>query len=453
MSIEVKLPRLSDNMEEGTIIRWYKSVGDWVEEGEPLAEVETDKADVELEASDTGELAEIRVPEGESVPVGAVIAILKTDARSGEGDQETARLSEEEEEREALEEAAGEEAAEKVKASRSGAAAREASPRGREGGAAVAPNQHDEKRDASARAVRASPLAWRLAEEAGVNLDLLQGTGPGGRILKRDVEEAIRRMQPVKARERRREEESGEPTPRVRELRERPRAEAARPIQEVSRMRRAIARAMSEAKREIPHFYLTTEIDMSEAMKLRGGIKTAGAIPNLTVTHLIVKALAIALERHPRVNASWREDTIEFHDHVNIGVAVAVEDGLIVPVLRDASRLSLNEIAEGVASLTERARSGKFSGEALTGGTFSLSNLGALDVEELSAVINPPQSAILAVGSVRPRPVVKDGKLAIAQTMYATLSCDHRVLNGVEGARFLVEVKSLLENPVALVIS
>jgi pyruvate dehydrogenase E2 component (dihydrolipoamide acetyltransferase) len=210
---------------------------------------------------------------------------------------------------------------------------------------------------------------------------------------------------------------------------------------------------MAEAKRDIPHFYVSTEIDMTEAMRLRQSIKQSGAMPGLTVTHILVKALAIVLVDHPRVNGSWQDDGVLFHDDVNVGVAVAVEDGLVVPVLHAAQGLSLQEMSERLSTLTDKARRGKFSGDDLSGGTFSLSNVGMLDVDELVAVINPPQAAILAVGAVKPRPIVRKDQLAVAPTMRATLSCDHRVLNGAEGGEFLADVKRVLENPVMLLLS
>jgi len=298
-----------------------------------------------------------------------------------------------------------------------------------------------------------------------VNLSAVRGSGPGGRILKRDVEASVRgpaRNAPTgesaadsgdvgaaeDARGDGRREES-QPEPNA----ARPaRAEGGNRVVEASRMRLAIAKRMSEAKREIPHFYVGAEIDMTETMRLRESIKRAQAIDGLTVTHLILRALAVALLRHPRINASWRDGAIELHDDVNIGIAVAIEDGLVVPVLHGAQTLTLAQIAERAGVLTDKARSGKFSGEDLTGGTFSLSNVGMIDVDELVAVINPPQAAILAVASVKERPVVRAGQLAIAKTMRATLSCDHRVLNGVEGGRFLAELKSILENPVTLLL-
>jgi pyruvate dehydrogenase E2 component (dihydrolipoamide acetyltransferase) len=303
--------------------------------------------------------------------------------------------------------------------------------------------------------VRASPLARRLAEEAAVNLAAVSGSGPGGRILKRDVEAAIGAAKQGNGRSETRESAEAPRAARsaVREDVERGSPEEGRQLRRPSRTRQTIARRMAEAKRDIPHFYVSAEIDMSEAMRLRQSIKQSGSMPGLTVTHILVKALVTALVDHPRVNASWQDDGVLFHDDINVGVAVAVEDGLVVPVLHGAQRLSLQETAQRVSVLTDKARRGKFSGDDLSGGTFSLSNVGMLDVDELVAVINPPQAAILAVGAVKPRPIVREGQLGVAPTMRATLSCDHRVLNGVEGGEFLADVKRVLENPVMLLLS
>jgi pyruvate dehydrogenase E2 component (dihydrolipoamide acetyltransferase) len=418
MSIDVRMPKLSDSMESGVIIRWMKVPGDVVAKGEPLAEVETDKADVELEASANGVLREITVPEGQSAVVGAVIAVL---AEAGEA---AARQS-------------------AAPAARSGPPAPTAGDR-----IADVPPPPPVVTSVSARppgsaalppAVRASPLAWRMADAAGVDLATVRGSGPGGRVLKRDVELAARAATPPAPTG----TAEGTVTPA-------PVAGARR--EEVSRMRLAIARRMSEAKRDIPHFYVTAEIDMTEAMHLRESIRRREAMPGLTVTHLLVRALAVALVRHPHVNASWLDGSIEEHADVNVGIAVAVDDGLVVPVLHRAQTLTLGEIASAATELTEKARHGRFGGDDLTGATFSLSNVGMLDVEELTAVINPPNAAILAVGAVKDRPIVRDGQLAVAKTLRATLSCDHRVLNGLEGGRFLVELKSILENPVTLLL-
>jgi pyruvate dehydrogenase E2 component (dihydrolipoamide acetyltransferase) len=274
----------------------------------------------------------------------------------------------------------------------------------------------------------------------------VRGSGPAGRIVKRDVEAAGAAREPAagRAQSEARPESAAEPR------------DAERPgsaIEEPSRMRRTIARRMTEAKQRIPHFYVRTEIDMSEAMRLRESIKKTGAMPRLTVTHLLIKAAAVALGRHRRVNASWEDERVVFHEDVNVGIAVAVTDGLLLPVLHRAQEMSLEEIAERAAALTERARAGKFGGEDLSGGTFSISNVGVVDVDDLVAVINPPQAAILAVGTVKERPVARQGKIAAALTMRATLSCDHRVLNGVEGGEFLAELREILENPVALLLA
>ena len=218
-------------------------------------------------------------------------------------------------------------------------------------------------------------------------------------------------------------------------------------------MRLTIAKRMAEAKRDVPHFYLTSEIEMDAAVGLRASLEKTGMLREpVTVTHLLIKAVAIALQRHPRVNAAWDNDGVRFSEAINIGIATAVEDGLLVPVLKSCEQLSLDAIAAAARQLNEKARGGRFTADEMLGGTFTISNLGMFDVEEFSAVINPPQAAILAVGSVKQRAVARNGTLSVAKTMRLTLSCDHRVLNGVEGAQFLQELKRLLENPVALVM-
>jgi pyruvate dehydrogenase E2 component (dihydrolipoamide acetyltransferase) len=473
-------------MEEGVIIRWMKSPGDQVVKGEPLAEVETDKADVELEASESGPLREIRVAEGQSATVGAVIAVLAGPDEQADGDRRGgAQKDAAAPEKAATEDRTAEPAADDGdgRASRRApAAAAKSEKPGRPESPAAPPAPARRERPADARQpqpgtepkrpqqVRASPLAWRLADEAGVNLAGVRGSGPGGRIVQRDVEAAVRA--PTAAGRSRSDDAANQKKPASADAAE-PADEAAetgddtaqatpplprgvRPasggLQPVSRMRATIARRMTEAKRDIPHFYVSAEIDMTEAMHLRESIKRREAMPGLTVTHLLLRALAIALVRHPHVNASWREGGIDLHDDVNIGIAVAVDDGLVVPVLHRAQSLTLGEIAVQATALTEKARQGRFGGDDLSGGTFSLSNIGMLDVEELVAVINPPQAAILAVGAVKDRPIVRDGQLAVAKTLRATLSCDHRVLNGVEGGRFLEELKGILENPVTLLL-
>ena len=434
MAIDVRMPKLSDSMESGVIIRWMKAPGDAVAKGEPIAEVETDKADVELEASDNGVLSQITVPEGQSAAVGAVIAVLDGDGASRQAAAPKAAAPT----RPAAPPAEVAAPRAKPEPAKSVAPKPSATPPAR----AASPANPPPAAAASGQAqrLRASPLAWRLAEESGVDLNSVRGSGPGGRILRRDVE-LLARPQPdaTTAAEPDTGGEGGA-------------APAAAGPQPISRMRQAIAKRMTEAKRDIPHFYVTAEVDMSEAMQLRASIRRREAMPGLTVTHLLIRALAMALGRHPQVNASWQDGSIVLHDDINIGIAVAVDEGLVVPVLHRTQTLTLGDIALAANELTEKARQGRFGSDDLSGSTFSISNVGMLDVEELTAVINPPNAAILAVGAVKPRPVVRDGQLAVAETMRATLSCDHRVLNGLEGGRFLVELKSILENPVTLLL-
>ena len=443
MAIDVRMPKLSDSMESGVIIRWMKAPGDAVAKGEPIAEVETDKADVELEASDNGVLSQITVPEGQSAAVGAVIAVLDGDgaSRQAAAPKAAAPTRPAAPPAEVAAPRAKPEPAKSVAPKPSATPpARAASPANPPPAAAAAADAAPAAASGQAQRLRASPLAWRLAEESGVDLNSVRGSGPGGRILRRDVE-LLARPQPdaTTAAEPDTGGEGGA-------------APAAAGPQPISRMRQAIAKRMTEAKRDIPHFYVTAEVDMSEAMQLRASIRRREAMPGLTVTHLLIRALAMALGRHPQVNASWQDGSIVLHDDINIGIAVAVDEGLVVPVLHRTQTLTLGDIAVAANELTEKARQGRFGSDDLSGSTFSISNVGMLDVEELTAVINPPNAAILAVGAVKPRPVVRDGQLAVAETMRATLSCDHRVLNGLEGGRFLVELKSILENPVTLLL-
>jgi pyruvate dehydrogenase E2 component (dihydrolipoamide acetyltransferase) len=494
MAIDIQMPKLSDNMESGTIIRWLKHEGDSVTAGEPLAEVETDKADVEIEAAQAGILREIRVAEGQSAAVGDVIAVLGSDAEAprvtaheqaktpegsrGKTDGAGTRSAE------AQKTPAKEPPAAKAAAGGGQAAEPPAAAQTGNGETTEADGPDGEVREAPVKPskaatppagtaprarVRASPLAARIANEGGLDLSQVRGSGPGGRILKRDVEAllaqrqqsrpapsgdgaagtpapaAAKRRPPVKPEAEKRDREGkGESEPAG--------APGAGRLQEMSRMRLTIARRMAEANREIPHFYVTTEVDMTEAWRLRQALKASGTIPSLTVTHVIVKAVALALTEHPMVNASWRDGALEHYEDANIGIAVAVEDGLIVPVLHGAQELSLRDISVRAHALTEKARTGRFGGQDLTGATFTISNLGILDVDQFTAVITPPQAAVLAVGTVKERPVVQNGAVTVARTMHITMSCDHRVLNGVEGGEFLTEVKRLLEAPYVLLM-
>jgi pyruvate dehydrogenase E2 component (dihydrolipoyllysine-residue acetyltransferase) len=386
MPIEITMPKLSDTMEEGTILRWLKRVGEPVAKGEILAEVETDKADMELEAEQGGTLGKILVQEGDSAAVGAVIAVLN-DARAAVAAPQPL-----------------------------------ATPAPPKPGPASAP-------PVPPPTPPPPPSAARPAKSASAPPP--STTPPAARA----------RNAPAP------------PTTKWSPRSDAPAQAAPRGRQEESKLRLAVAKQMTAAKRDVPHFYVTAEIDMSDAARLRGQLAASQAVAErITYTHLIVRALAVTLARHPRVNASWSEGGIVYHDDINIGVAVAVEDGLVAPVLRGCQHLSLRQVARATTELVSKAQTGRFGGDELTGGTFTVSNMGMLDIEEFSAVIIPPQAAILAVGSIKDRPVVRDGQLAVAKTMRATLSVDHRVLNGVEAGRFLEDLKSVLEKPVVLVM-
>ncbi len=424
MATEVIMPRMSDTMEEGKILKWLKKVGDRIEVGDIIAEVETDKADMEMEALDDGFLTEIRAQEGESVPVGGVIALLGEEAEVGVAPTPPARTASSSASTplagKRADAKAGQPAAKKVRK------IREAAPK-------KPPARKKNER------ILASPIVRKIAAERGIELAKVRGSGPGGRIIKQDLEgaEAI----PVAA-----ELKTPPASPSV----------ATTPtgrVEPFSRMRATIAKRMADSMREAPHFYITTEIDMSEAVRLRTSLKLSDRVSaDVTYTHLLVKAVAVALGRHPRLNASFTGDGRELKAEINIGIAVALDDGLIVPVLHDCQALSLLDIAAQANALVERARTGKPTTQDLSGGSFTISNLGMYPVEHFTAVINPPQAAILATSAIKERPVVREGQVVISRTMMATLSCDHRVLDGATGAQFLQELKNLLENPVGLMV-
>jgi pyruvate dehydrogenase E2 component (dihydrolipoamide acetyltransferase) len=454
MAIEVLMPRLSDTMEEGKILRWLKKVGDKIEVGDIIAEVETDKADMEMEALDTGVLVEVRVQEGESAPVDAVIAILSEERAVGVRPSEPRRA---ETSKPAVSVAAvpmaangeqrpaGKQPVEERLAAESASRPLAAAPerKVRELRESRARREPAEPAPAAAR-VFASPLVKRMAQEQGIDLSQVRGSGPGGRIIKQDLEAYASRSQPAA------------PQPQA-QLWPEPAAPAAPARvgrkEPFSRMRATIAKRMAESMREIPHFYVTSEIDMSEAVRLHAALKASDRVAvDVTYTHFLIKAVAIALQQHPRLNASFAGDGREFKAEINIGIAVSLEDGLLVPVLHGCDKLSLLDIAAQANALVERARAGKPIPEDLSGGTFTISNMGMLPVEHFTAIINPPQDAILAVGAIKERPVVREGEIRVAHTMMVTLSCDHRILDGVTAGQFLAEVKKLLENPVGLMV-
>ena len=405
MATNVLMPQMGYDMREGTVVRWYKQEGETVNRGEVIADIETDKATVEFEAYTGGVLGRIVAAEGVAVPVGNLIAII---TEPGEAVPEPAV-------------AAPPAAAEPAPAATPEPAAVVAQP-------AAAPPADGQ--------VRASPIARRLARERGIDLALLTGTGPNGRVVEQDVLD----YQPAA---------ETAPAPAGASA-------VAAPADsriELSRMRQTIARVTADSKSTAPHFYVTAEIDMGKAMALRRDVNDAAAPENrVSVNDLMVKACALALAAHPKFNSFFRGDHLEVHGAMNIGIAIALETGLILPGVSNCESKTLLQIAAATKDLIDRANNGSLRNEEYSSTTFSISNMGMFDVESFTAIIYPPHAAILAVGSVKEQPVVRDGQLAVGQMMKATLSTDHRVADGAEAAMFLMEIKRVLENPVALLL-
>src|SRR5437867_1583249 len=482
----VQMPRLSDSMETGKILRWLKKEGEEVKKGEPLVEIESDKANIEVEAYASGKLSKIVVPEGESAPIGAVIAEIGGDgegAPKAEKPAEPKGKAEKPAEPQGQAPAAEPEPKEKAPAAESPkphatrpeahveqadkAMAKTAQQAADSGGEQYPHGGPDDRTEVGAAAElsairrpaapengerqRVSPVARRLAEEHGVDLRRVQGSGPGGRITKEDVEAAAQQggqrqaaapvaaaTAPGAAREER------QPTPRPKEEIE---------VVELSKMQTTIAMRLAQSKFSAPHFYVTSEIAMDDAVRLRQMFNEAvDKSEAISINDLIVKAVALALTKFPEVNASWADGRIERKRDINIGIAVGLPDRLIVPVLRNADQKSLKDIARESKQLIERARTNKAAAQDYLGNTFSISNLGMYDVDQFTAIINPPDSGILAVGSIEDKAVVKDGQVVPGKRMRVTLSVDHRVFYGVTAAQFLQEVKRLLQSPMALVL-
>ena len=499
MATELTMPQMGYDMQEGTVLRWLKGEGEAVANGEPIAEIETDKAVVEFESYADGVLHRIIVPAGTTVPVGEPIAVV--------GAQDEFVVSDEEAADDAPAEAEAEPAEAQPEAETSAAIpmppasttvpVEEPTPEPTPQPEAPAP--------APSTPLRASPIARRIADERGIDISKVTGTGPGGRIVKDDVlayqepepepepaaepevvPEVVEEAAPepveavaeaevadelpadeaAEAEEPAAEEELevAEPQP-VAETAPEPEAEpepdvepepavAAEDGVPMSRMRQQIARVTARSKQEKPHFYVTSEVDMTEAMALRQQINAAlaGEGVRVTVNDLIIKACADALKKRPKFNAFLDGDVIRPNDTVNIGIAMAVEEGLLMPAIMGCESMSLKQLALASKDLADRAQNGALRPDEYTGGTFGISNLGMFDVSTFVAIIQPPQTAILAVGTVAKRPVVRDDEIVIRQTMNATISADHRVVDGAEGAQFLIEVKNALENPLSLIL-
>jgi pyruvate dehydrogenase E2 component (dihydrolipoamide acetyltransferase) len=437
------MPRLSDSMEEGTILSWLKQVGDEVAVGDELVEIETDKANMAYEADVAGTLQEILAQEGETLPIGTPIA------RIGEN-------------------GAGDSSAQDESARPAGPVSDTTSPPTGGDPASSPPTEDSEVADAEAPAaavsadgerVKASPLARRLARERGLELAEIQGSGPGGRIVKSDVEAAAapaggsgagvaehpaqaspispRRVPPATA-----------PGPSIET------AKGETETRELNKLQQTIARRMAESKATAPHFYLTIEIDMGKAVEARAALKAAAregeVVPSFN--DMVVKACAIALREFPKANGAYRDGRFELYSRVNVGVAVAAEEALVVPTIFDADKKGLRQIAEDARAVAARVRDGSITPPELSGGTFTVSNLGMYGIDSFEAVINMGQAAILSVGAIREAPAVRDGEVVPSRLMKATIACDHRILYGAEGAEFLARVKALLEEPISLAL-
>jgi pyruvate dehydrogenase E2 component (dihydrolipoamide acetyltransferase) len=425
---EVIMPKMGDAMEEGTLVKWLKSEGEEVSEGDAIAEIETDKVTMELEAENAGTLAQLIADEGQDIPVGEAIAFIQ-----GEGEEVPERDGKAQaEEAEGAEEEAGGEAQVATEAPEEAEEAVEEEPR------------------ADGR-FRASPIVRRLAQENNLDLSRIEGTGPAGRIVERDVRAALERGD-AKADGRAAEAEAPEaaPAPPAPEPTGAPGTELVEP----SRMLRIIGERMTQAKQQVPHYYATAEVEMDELMALRRQLneqlEEQGV--KLSVNDFVMKACAVALKDYPNLNALWTSEGIELHQQVDMAMAVALEAGLITPVIKDAANKTLSAISAASKDLAKRAREGGLKPEEYQGGTVTVSNMGMFGVESFAAIINPPQAAIVAVSSIIQRAIFKDEEVVPVSIMKLTLSADHRISNGAEGAQYLAEVKRLLEHPMTLVV-
>lgn len=416
MAIKIEMPKLSDTMEEGVIAKWNIKEGDKVSAGDIIAEVETDKATMEVEAFDEGTVLKIFVEEGDAIPLGGLMAVI--------GDE-------------------GENIDDLVSDSDSGSAssASEADDSSKEqddsDDSSASESEKKEEKPAEKQTsssdedgrIKASPLAKKMAEEKGIDLSDVDGSGPEGRIVKKDIEDY---------------------TPSAAASSQTFASEESEDIR-VSQMRKTIAKRLSESKFTSPHFYVTVDIDMEAAMEARKGINEISDV-KISFNDIIVKACSVALRRHPSINVSWMEDTIRRHGDVNIAIAVAVEDGLMTPVIRHADKKSLRQISAETRELAGLSRDRKLQPEQMQDSTFTISNLGMFGIEEFTAIINPPNASILAVGAIRDEAVVKNGEIVPGKRMKVTLSNDHRTVDGASAAEFLSTVRALLENPLAMLL-
>ncbi len=449
---EVIMPKMGDAMEEGTLLKWLKNPGDEVAEGDPIAEIETDKVTLEIEASEAGFLTNTLVEEGDTVPIGTAVATIGAEDEIGQGAPAAAgvqpeKAPEADEFDQAVEQSAGE-------AAESGAVA-QSQGNDSEKTAVAAPTQEHSPQPverAEGERLRASPIVKRLAVEHNIDLNQVNGTGPGGRIVKTDIADFVSGTKQAPQAAAPATTSSAEHAPTQSEpAQTAPKGAAV----DVSKMKQRTGERMTESKRDIPHFYVSIVVDMSAAMEFRAqsNASLADSGGKLSVNDLIVKASALALVDNPTINRSYVDGKLLQHDSIDINMAVAVDGGLIAPFVPSADQKSLGSIARIAKDLGRRAREGGLKPEEYQGGTFTISNLGMFDVDEFVAVINPPQAAILAVASVREQAVVRDGRIAVGHQMKITLAADHRALDGAEVAVFLQSVKRYLEHPMLLALS
>lgn len=437
MAEVVLMPKLSDTMTEGVVAEWHKKVGDEVSSGELLAEIETDKATMEFESFYDGVLLHIGIEKGQTAPVNDVLAIIGekgedveailAEANKGK-DKESPKEQEPESKDEDKEDTSTNDSSSKeVKEDKNITA--QTKPTSTNDSQSSSPQSGDGGR------IFASPLAKKLAEEKGIDISLVKGTGENGRIVKRDIENYFPYERP----------EGSAPVRRAAV------GEESYTEENVSQMRKTIAKRLAESKFTAPHFYLTMSIDMDNAIAARKSINSEEGV-KVSFNDMVIKSVAMALRQHPTVNSAWLGDKIRRNDHVHIGVAVAVEDGLLVPVVRFADAKGLVEINAEVKEYAQKAKDKKLQPQDWEGNTFTISNLGMYGIEEFTAIINPPDSCIMAIGGIQQVPVVKDGQVVPGNVMKVTLSCDHRVVDGASGSEFLNTVKSYLENPVKMLM-
>lgn len=441
MAEVVLMPKLSDTMTEGVVAEWHKKVGDQVESGELLAEIETDKATLEFESFYDGVLLHIGIQKGESAPVNDVLAIIgeegeDVDAILAEAEKDKGDKAPKKEENK-QEEANQEKAENKEKEAKEDT---EKASKSEDKSSSDQPKEEKPKETSSSTSsddgrIFASPLAKKLAEEKGIDLNLVKGTGENNRIVKRDIENYVPYERP-----------EGAPAARTA-----PVGEESYTEENVSQMRKTIAKRLAESKFTAPHFYLTLEIDMDQAIAARKSINAQDDV-KVSFNDMVVKSVAMALRKHPTVNSAWMGDKIRRNEHIHIGVAVAVEDGLLVPVVRFADTKGLTQIGTEVKDFAQKAKNKKLQPEDWEGNTFTISNLGMYGIEEFTAIINPPDSCILAIGGIKQVPVVKDGAVVPGNIMKVTLSCDHRVVDGASGSEFLNTFKQYMENPVMMLV-